>query len=60
MSDVTLLGVIAAGLGVYALHLQWKFRTMLIMFQVVLAGVYEGDAEIEKRGDLYFPVPKKQ
>ena len=60
MSDVTLLGVIAAGLGVYALHLQWKYRTMLIMFQVVLAGVYEGDAEIEKRGDLYFPVPKKQ
>lgn len=59
MSDITLLGVIAAGLGVYALHLQWKYRTMLIMFQVVLAGVYEGDAEIEKRGDLYFPVPKK-
>lgn len=60
MSDITLLGVLAAGLGVYALHLQWKYRTMLIMFQVVLAGVYEGDAEIEKRGDLYFPVPKKQ
>ena len=60
MSDVTLLGVIAAGLGVYALHLQWKCRTMLIMFQVVLGGLYEGDAEIEKRGDLYFPVPKKQ
>lgn len=60
MSDVTLLGVLAAGLGVYALHLQWKYRMMLIMFQIVLAGVYEGDAEIEKRGDLYFPVPKKQ
>jgi len=60
MSDVTLLGVIAAGLGVYCLHLQWKYRTMMIMFQVVLMGVYEGDATIEKRGDMYYPVPKKQ
>ena len=60
MSDVTLLGVLAAGLGVYCLHLQWKFRTMIMMFQVVLAGIYEGDAVIEKRGDVYFPIPKKQ
>ena len=60
MSDVTLLGVLAAGLGVYCLHLQWKFRTMIMMFQIVLAGIYEGDAEIEKRGEVYFPIPKKQ
>jgi hypothetical protein len=32
---------------------------MMIMFQVVLMGVYEGDATIEKRGNLYYPVPKK-
>jgi hypothetical protein len=31
-----------------------------MMFQVVLMGVYEGEAEIEKRGNVYFPVPKKQ
>lgn len=60
MSDVTLLGVLAAGLGMYALHLQLKYRNMLIMFQVVLMGVYEGEAEIEKRGNVYFPIPKKQ
>jgi hypothetical protein len=60
MSDVTLLGVIAAGLGVYCLHLQWKYRTIIMMFQVVLAGIYEGDAEIEKRGEVYFPISKKQ
>jgi hypothetical protein len=59
MSDVTLLGVLAAGLGMYCLHLQWKYRMMLEMMQVILMGIYEGDAEIEKRGDLYFPVPKK-
>jgi hypothetical protein len=33
---------------------------MIMMFQVVLAGIYEGDAVIEKRGDVYFPIPKKQ
>ena len=60
MSDVTLLGVLAAGLGVYCLHLQWKYRNILMMFQIVLMGVYEGEAEIEKRGNVYFPVPKKQ
>jgi hypothetical protein len=59
MSDVTLLGVLAAGLGLYCLHLQLKYRTIIMMFQVVLAGIYEGDAEIEKRGDVYFPIPKK-
>jgi hypothetical protein len=33
---------------------------MIMMFQIVLAGIYEGDAVIEKRGDVYFPIPKKQ
>lgn len=60
MSDITLLGVIAAGLGAYCLHLQWKYRMMLQMMQVILAGIYEGEAEIEKRGELYYPIPKKQ
>lgn len=60
MSDVTLLGVIAAGLGLYCLHLQWKYRNLLIMFQIVLAGIYKGDARVEKTGDVYYPVPKKQ
>jgi len=31
-----------------------------MMFQVVLMGVYEGEAEIEKRGNTYFPILKKQ
>ena len=60
MTDVTLLGVLAAGLGLYCLHLQLKYRTTIMMFQVVLMGVYEGDATIEKRGDMYFPILKKQ
>jgi len=60
MSDITLLGAIAAGLGLYCLHLQLKYRNILMMFQVVLMGVYEGEAEIEKRGGIYFPIPKKQ
>jgi len=60
MTDITLLGVIAAGLGVYCLHLQLKYRATMMAFQIVLAGIYEGDAEIEKRGDTYFPIPKKQ
>ena len=59
MSDVTLLGVIAAGLGLYCLHLQWKYRNLLIMFQVVLAGIYKGGVRIEKTGDVYYPVPKQ-
>lgn len=59
MSDVVLLGVIAAGLGVYCLHLQFRCRTLILMFQVVLGGIYEGEAEIEKRGDVYYPIPKK-
>jgi hypothetical protein len=32
----------------------------MMAFQIVLAGIYEGDAEVEKRGDVYFPIPKKQ
>ena len=60
MSDVTLLGVIAAGLGFYCLHLQWKYRSFLIMFQITLAGIYKGGVTIEKAGDVYYPVPKKQ
>jgi hypothetical protein len=32
----------------------------MMAFQIVLAGIYEGDAEVEKRGDTYFPIPKKQ
>ena len=59
MSDITLLGVLAAGLGVYCLHLQLKYRALMMAFQLVLMGVYEGDATIEKRGNLYYPVSKK-
>jgi hypothetical protein len=28
MSDITLLGVIAAGLGVYCLYLQWRINML--------------------------------
>ncbi len=58
MSDITLLGVICLGLAFYCLYLKWKFRTLMIMFQVVIGGIYEGDAKIEKRGNVYYPVAK--
>jgi hypothetical protein len=60
MSDITLLGVLAAGLGVYCLYLQMKFKFLMDTFQLVLMGLYEGEAEIEKRGNVYFPVPKSK
>lgn len=60
MTDIFLLGVIAAGLGCYCLHLQWKYKHLLIMFQVVLEGVKKGDCEIVERNGIYFPIPKQQ
>ena len=36
MNDVALLGVIAAGLGGYCLHLQWKYKHLLTMTQFLL------------------------
>ena len=60
MNDTVLLGVIAAGLGGYCLHLQWKYKHLLVMFQLVLEGVKNGDVEIVERKGVYFPIPKQQ
>ncbi len=60
MSDITLLGVICLGLAFHCLYMHWKFRTLLIVFQVVLGGIYEGDAKVEKRGNVYSPVQNKE
>ncbi len=60
MTDIFLLGVIAAGLGGYCLHLQWKYKHLLVMFQLVLEGVKNGDVEIVERKGIYFPIPKQK
>ncbi len=60
MSDITLLGVICLGLAFYCLYMHWKFRTLMYMFQVVLGGIYEGAAKVEKRGKGYYPVQIKE
>jgi hypothetical protein len=60
MNDVALLGVIAAGLGGYCLHLQWKYKHLLNMMQLVLEGLKNGDCEIVERNGIYFPIPKQQ
>ena len=59
MNDVVLLGVIAAGLGAYCLHLQWKYKHLLMMTQLVLQGLKNGDVEIAERNGIYFPIPKQ-
>jgi hypothetical protein len=60
MNDVALLGVIAAGLGAYCLHLQWKYKHLLFMMQLILEGLKKGDCEIVERNGVFFPVPKQQ
>jgi len=60
MSDVTLLGVIAAGLGMYCLHLQWKLKLLLSMTQVVFAGIAAGEVAITRRDGRYIPVSKQE
>ena len=60
MSDIVLLGVIAAGLGGYCLHLQWKYKHLLMMTQLVLEGLKNGDVEIIERNGVFFPIPKQQ
>lgn len=60
MTDVILLGAICVGLGGYCLHLQWKYKQMLIIMQLMLEGVMNGDVEIIERNGLFIPVPKKQ
>jgi len=60
MNDVALLGVIAAGLGGYCLHLQWKYKHLLTMTQLVLEGLKNGDVEIVERNGVFFPIPTKK
>ena len=60
MNDVALLGVIAAGLGAYCLHLQWKYKHLLTMTQLVLEGLKNGDVEIVERNGVFYPIPKQQ
>lgn len=60
MSDVTMLGVIAGGLGMYCVYLQWRLDRLYMMSQVILEGIYEGTTEVKKEGKLYFPVLKKR
>jgi hypothetical protein len=60
MNDVALLGVIATGLGGYCLHLQWKYKHLLTMTQLVLEGLKNGDVEIVERNGVFYPIPKQQ
>ena len=60
MNDVALLGVIATGLGAYCLHLQWKYKHLLTMTQLVLEGLKNGDVEIVERNGVFYPIPKQQ
>jgi hypothetical protein len=58
MTDVTMLGIIAAGLGLYCLHLQWKVRFIMRATQAVLGGVHDGIVKIEERDGVYYPTMK--
>lgn len=60
MNDVVLLGVIAAGLGAYCLLLQWRYKHLLTMTQLVLEGLKNGDVEIVERKGVFYPIPKQQ
>lgn len=60
MNDVVLLGVIAAGLGGYCLHLQWKYKHLLVMTQLMLEGLKNDDVEIIERNGVFFPIPKQK
>ena len=60
MNDVVLLGVIAAGLGAYCLLLQWRYKHLLTMTQLVLEGLKNGDIEIVERKGVFYPIPTKK
>lgn len=60
MNDVALLGVIATGLGGYCLHLQWKYKHLLMMTQFLLEGLKNGDVEIIERNGVFLPIAKQQ
>jgi len=59
-ADIVLLGVICVGLGGYCLHLQWKYKHLLLMTQLVLEGLRNGDVEIIERNGVFFPIPKQK
>lgn len=63
MDDIILLGAIAAGLGMYCLHLRSKYEFMMKMHQYIFAGIYEGEVVVKEIKDgkgntVYLPVPK--
>ncbi len=62
MTDATMLGVIAVGLGFYNLYLQWKWNRLMLATQVMLLGIYEGHVKVEEINihgkKRYIPVPK--
>jgi len=60
MNDVALLGVIATGLGAYCLHLQYKYKHLLMMTQILLEGLKNGDVEIIERNGVFLPIAKQQ
>ena len=60
MSDIVLLGAICIGLGAYCLHLQWKYRHLLRMMQLLLEGLKNDDVEIIERNGVFFPIPKQK
>ena len=60
MNDVALLGVIAAGLGAYCLHLQYKYKHLLMMTQLLLEGLKNGDVEIIEHNGVFLPIAKQQ
>jgi hypothetical protein len=60
MNDVALLGVIATGLGAYCLHLQYKYKHLLMMTQLLLEGLKNGDVEIIEHNGVFLPIAKQQ
>lgn len=63
MNDIVLLGAIAAGLGVYCLHLRSKYDRMMLLHQYIFEGIYDGKVIVEEIKDrkgktFYLPVPK--
>ena len=62
MEDVLLLGAIAAGLGLYCLHLNRKYDRMMRLHQYIFECIYDGDVVVKEVKDrqgksLYLPVP---
>ena len=60
MSDIVLLGAICIGLGCYCLHLQWKYKHLLVMTQLLLQGLKNDDVEIIERDGLFLPIAKQK